>query len=77
MVKQRIKRGEDPYVNIGFTHDTDNFNQGAVCSSYKTLPTMKDKVEAQMKKDKVEAQMKLCTKLRCVDEGDVARLIGI
>jgi DNA polymerase II large subunit len=66
MVKQRIARGEDPYVNTGFTHDTENFNQGATCSSYKTLPTMKDKVEAQMD---------LCVKLRSVDQGDVARLI--
>jgi len=66
MVKQRIGRGEDPYVKTGFTHDTDNFNQGAVCSSYKTLPTMQDKVKAQME---------LCEKLRSVDQGDVARLI--
>jgi len=66
MVKQRIARNEDPYVHTGFTHDTDNFNQGATCSSYKTLPTMKDKVAAQMQ---------LCTKLRSVEEGDVARLI--
>jgi len=66
MVKQRIARGEDPYVHTGFTHDTNNFNQGATCSSYKTLPTMKDKVAAQMQ---------LCTKLRSVEEGDVARLI--
>ena len=65
-VKQRIARGEDPYVNTGFTHDTDNFNQGATCSSYKTLPTMKEKVAAQMQ---------LCEKLRSVEEGDVARLI--
>ena len=66
MVKQRIGRGEDPYVNTGFTHDTFNFNMGATCSSYKTLPTMSDKVKAQMD---------LCTKLRSVDQGDVARLI--
>ena len=66
MVKQRIARGEDPYVNTGFTHDTINFNLGATCSSYKTLPTMKDKVESQMR---------LCSKLRSVDQGDVARLI--
>jgi len=66
MVKQRIARGEDPYVNTGFTHDTDNFNQGATCSSYKTLPTMREKVEAQMR---------LCEKLRSVNHGDVARLI--
>jgi len=66
MVKQRINRGEDPYYNTGFTHDTDNFNLGCTCSSYKTLPTMKDKVEWQMD---------LCTKLRSVEQGDVARLI--
>ncbi len=66
MVKQRIGRGEDPYVNTGFTHDTINFNMGATCSSYKTLPTMQDKVRAQME---------LCTKLRSVEQGDVARLI--
>ncbi|MDP2925172.1 MAG: DNA polymerase II large subunit [Nanoarchaeota archaeon] len=65
-VKQRIGRGEDPYVNTGFTHDVLDFNMGATCSSYKTLPTMQDKVEAQMD---------LCVKLRSVDQGDVARLI--
>jgi DNA polymerase II large subunit len=66
MVKQRINQGKDPYVKIGFTHDTTDFNMGATCSSYKTLPTMKEKVEAQMK---------LCEKLRSVNQGDVARLI--
>ena len=66
MVKQRIGRGEDPYINTGFTHDSTNFNMGATCSSYKTLPTMQDKVRSQME---------LCTKLRSVDQGDVARLI--
>ncbi len=66
MVKQRIGRGEDPFVNTGFTHDSENFNMGATCSSYKTLPTMQDKVRAQME---------LCVKLRSVDQGDVARLI--
>jgi len=66
MVKQRIGRGEDPFINTGFTHKTSDFNMGAVCSSYKTLPTMKDKVEEQMK---------LCEKLRSVDQSDVARLI--
>ena len=65
-VRQRIGRAEDPYLNIGFTHRTNNFNFGSNCSSYKTLPTMKDKVEAQML---------LCKKLRSVDHGDVARLI--
>ncbi|MEN9626505.1 MAG: hypothetical protein RL557_833 [archaeon] len=66
MVKQRLKKGEDPFVRIGFTHHTNDINGGAVCSSYKTLPTMKEKVFGQMK---------LCEKLRSVDQGDVARLI--
>ena len=66
MVKQRINQGEDPYYNTGFTHDIDDFNAGCTCSSYKTLPTMKDKVEWQMD---------LCTKLRSVEQGNVANLI--
>ncbi|MEK6936129.1 MAG: DNA polymerase II large subunit, partial [Nanoarchaeota archaeon] len=66
MVKQRIARGEDPFVNTGFTHSTSDFNIGATCSCYKTLPTMAEKVKAQMD---------LCSKLRSVDQGDVARLI--
>lgn len=66
MVKQRIGRGDDPYVDTGYTHGTDSINMGATCSSYKILPTMKEKVLAQMD---------LCVKLRAVDQGDVARLI--
>lgn len=66
MVKQRIGKGEDPFVNTGFTHDSIDFNSGAICSSYKTLPSMQEKVKAQMD---------LCVRLRSVDQGDVARLI--
>jgi DNA polymerase II large subunit len=65
-VKQRLVNDEDPYYCFGFTHDTLNFNNGVNCSSYKILPTMKEKVEHQMN---------LCVKLRSVDQGDVARLI--
>ena len=65
-VKQRLAKGEETFLNTGFTHSTTNFNDGATCSSYKTLPTMKEKVKAQMD---------LCVKLRSVDQGDVARLI--
>jgi DNA polymerase II large subunit len=65
-VKNRLIDNKDPYINTSFTHDTTDLNMGATCSSYKTLPTMKDKVEAQMQ---------LCEKLRAVDESDVARLI--
>ena len=57
---------EGQFEGWGFTHDTLNLNNGVRCSSYKTLPTMQDKVEKQMI---------LCTKLRAVDEHDVARLI--
>jgi len=66
MVKNRINENKDPYVNIGFTHGVENFNEGINCSSYKILPTMKEKVLAQMK---------LCEKLRSVDQSDVARLV--
>jgi len=65
-VKRRLKEGKDPFVGIGFTHNTSNFNEGVVNSSYKILPTMKEKVEKQME---------LCSKLRSVDAADVARLI--
>ncbi|HRZ85836.1 MAG TPA: DNA polymerase II large subunit [Candidatus Paceibacterota bacterium] len=66
MVKNRIKKGIDPFKNIGYTHETDDFNKGVLCSSYKQLPTMKEKVEKEME---------LCTKIRAVDASDVARLI--
>jgi DNA polymerase II large subunit len=65
-VKTLLKEGKDPFVNIGFTHDTDNFNSGVFNSSYKSLPTMKDKVGNQMDLDE---------KIRAVDASDVARLI--
>ncbi len=65
-VKKILKEGLDPFVNIGFTHDTSNFNKGVLCSSYKLLGTMQEKVEHQMT---------LVEKIRAVDEADVARLI--
>jgi DNA polymerase II large subunit len=61
-----LNKGENPFINIGFTHDTDNFNDGVVCSSYKTLETMKDKVRHQME---------LVEKIRAADTTDTARLI--
>jgi len=57
---------EAQYENFGFTHDTTNINAGVLCSSYKILPSMGDKVQAQMD---------IAVKLRAVDESDVARLI--
>jgi DNA polymerase II large subunit len=54
------------YESMGFTHDTTNINSGVTCSAYKLLPSMGEKVEAQMD---------IAEKLRAVDEKDVAKLI--
>jgi DNA polymerase II large subunit len=65
-IKEILKRGENPFIGAGFTHSTNNFNEGVLCSSYKKLVTMQDKVEHQME---------LVEKLRSVDTADAARLI--
>ncbi len=54
------------YTNFGFTHDVSNINAGVRCSSYKTLPSMEDKLKGQME---------LADKIRAVDASDVARLV--
>lgn len=54
------------YEGLGFTHDTANFNAGVRCSSYKTIPSMEEKLKGQMR---------LAEKLRAVDEADVASLV--
>ncbi len=61
-----LKEGKDPFLGMGFTHGTFDFNEGVACSSYKTLPTMQDKVRHQME---------LVEKIRAVDTSDTARLI--
>lgn len=65
-VKSLLKDNKDPFIKMGFTHNITDFNAGVVNSSYKILPTMKEKVSAQME---------LVEKLRAVDAADVARLI--
>ena len=65
-IRDVLKRKENPFVGAGFTHNTDNFNEGILCSSYKRLLTMKDKVNHQME---------LVERLRSVDTSDTARLI--
>ncbi len=65
-VKSAMKNGKNPFENMGFTHNTSNFNDGVVCSSYKLLATMQEKVEHQMR---------LVEKIRAVDTSDTARLI--
>ncbi|MFH1801754.1 MAG: DNA polymerase II large subunit [archaeon] len=65
-VKKLLREGKDPFLGIGFTHNTKNFNYGVLCSSYKLLPTMSDKVRHQME---------LVEKIRAADTSDTARLI--
>lgn len=57
---------EGQFEGMGFTHDTDDFNRGVVCSSYKLLPSMDEKLKGQMD---------LAVKIRAVSESDVARLV--
>ncbi|NCO10995.1 DNA polymerase II large subunit [Candidatus Pacearchaeota archaeon] len=65
-VGSRMKEGKNPFSHIFFTHSCLNINQGVVNSSYKSLPTMDEKVGKMMK---------LCEKIRAVETSDVARLI--
>ncbi len=51
---------------IYYTHPVSNINAGVKCSSYKTIPSMEDKLKGQME---------LADKIRAVDASDVARLV--
>ena len=66
ILKQILKEKRDPFINLGFTHNTTNFNEGVLCSSYKLLEDMQKKVKHQMA---------LVEKIRSVDTQDTARLI--
>jgi DNA polymerase II large subunit len=57
---------EKQYEGMGFTHDTNDFNEGVLCSAYKLIPSMQEKVDAQMA---------LADKIRAVDAPDVARIV--
>jgi DNA polymerase II large subunit len=57
---------EKQFEGMGFTHDTANLNEGVLCSAYKTLPSMEEKLTGQME---------IAVKLRACDESDVARLV--
>jgi len=54
------------YEKMGFTHDTDDINNGVLCSAYKLIPSMEEKLKGQME---------LAEKIRAVDTSDVARLV--
>jgi len=60
LLKSKLQQG------IGYTHPVDNINAGIKCSSYKTIPSMEDKLKGQMD---------LADKIRAVDAVDVARLV--
>ena len=64
-IKDRIGT-ELQYENIGFTHDTPDINEGVLCSAYKILPSMQEKLAGQMD---------LAEKIRAVDESEVAALV--
>jgi len=65
-VRKRLKENKNPFSNILFTHNCSDFNYSVVNSSYKSLPSMQEKVENQME---------LVEKIRAADTSDVARLI--
>lgn len=56
----------EQFEGMMFTHDTSDINVGVLCSSYKILPSMGEKIAAQMD---------LAEKIRAVDTADVARLV--
>ena len=66
MVKDRLKEDKDPFVDMYLTHKHEDVNSGMNNTSYKSLPTMQEKVEKMML---------LCGKIRAVDVRDTARLI--
>ena len=61
-----MREKKETFLGMGFTHNTENFNEGVVCSSYKSLTTMEDKVKHQME---------LVERIRAVDAADTARLV--
>ncbi|MFP4523044.1 MAG: DNA polymerase II large subunit [Candidatus Nanoarchaeia archaeon] len=54
------------FEGMMFTHPVSNINEGILCSAYKTLPSMPEKIERQMD---------LAKKIRAVNQSDVARLV--
>jgi len=63
---KQIKHYLEKEEKIGFTHNSFDINNGIKCSSYKTIPSMEDKLKRQMA---------LAEKIEAVSESDVARLV--
>ena len=67
-VEQLGKRLNTPsqYENIHFTRSTTNINNGVLVSAYKTLPSMREKLDGQMK---------IAEKVAAVNTSQVAKLV--
>ncbi len=57
--------GKNEFDNLHYSYEVSDINSAPLCSSYKSLPTMQEKVDKMMA---------LCKKIRAVDVSDVARL---
>jgi len=57
---------DNQYYDFGFTHNVSDINSGVLCSAYKVIPSMEEKLKGQME---------LADIIRAVDESDVARLV--
>ena len=57
---------DSQYYGLGFTHNVSDMNTGVLCSAYKTIPSMEEKLKGQME---------LAEQIRAVDASDVARLV--
>ena len=64
-IKHRLGT-EKQYEKMGFTHSVSDINNAVTCSAYKSLESMKDKLEVQME---------LAQKIRAVDEAQVAEFV--
>lgn len=56
----------EQFEGMGFTHPVTDLNAGVLCSSYKTLPSMEEKLNSALL---------LAKRLRGCDASDVARLV--
>ncbi|MFW6286085.1 MAG: hypothetical protein ACOC16_03095 [Nanoarchaeota archaeon] len=61
--KLNVKSLDEKYSGYNFMHDIENINETVLCSAYKNIPTMKEKLDYQLK---------IAKKIRAVDENRVA-----
>ena len=64
-VKDRLGKPEQ-YYNLLYTHETSNINNGVLCSAYKTIPTMLEKLAGQLE---------LASRIRAANMEGVASLV--